>query len=144
MIPSLTYVPAKPERRVYGVYLTGNEQNNLDYLDENASKLARRVQKSELNLKNTTIQELQKMNRVLDKCPLCYHEDTNKVPIAPVISLGTRVYLTLPTMPEISGGSACIVPIQHRVNLLECDDDEWEEIRVRKLLVSKEMRFPAS
>ena len=27
-------------------------------------------------------------------------------------------------------GSACIVPIQHRRNLLECDDDEWEEIRV--------------
>ena len=38
--------------------------------------------------------------------------------------------MTLPTEPEISDGGACIVPLQHRTNLLECDDDEWEEIRV--------------
>lgn len=73
------------------------------------------------------------MNRILDSCPLCHHEDANKPPITPVISLAARVYLTLPTTPEISPGGACIVPIQHRMNLLECDDDEWEEIRVRYL-----------
>jgi Protein similar to CwfJ C-terminus 1 len=70
------------------------------------------------------------MNKILDNCPLCYREDTNMPPIAPVVSLATRVYLTLPTEPELSEGGACITPIQHRVNLLECDDDEWEEIRV--------------
>lgn len=105
-------------------------QDNLEYLDENASKLAKRVERSELNLKNTAINEFQKINRILDKCPLCHHEDTNKAPLAPIVSLATRVYLTLPTTPELSIGGACIVPIQHRVNLLECDDDEWEEIRV--------------
>ena len=105
--------------------------NDLDYMDENANKLARRVQKSELNLKNTAISDFQRMNRILDKCPLCHHEDTSTPPIAPVVSLATRVYLTLPTEPEISDGGACIIPVQHRGNLLECDDDEWEEIRVR-------------
>ncbi|KMU87586.1 cell cycle control protein cwf19 [Coccidioides immitis H538.4] len=64
-----------------------------------------------------------------DILPLCYREDTETPPIAPVVSLATRVYLTLPTEPELSEGAACIVPIQHRTNLLECDDDEWEEIR---------------
>ncbi|KAH8697560.1 putative cell cycle control protein [Talaromyces proteolyticus] len=103
--------------------------NDLEYMDENASKLAKRVQKSELNLKNTAINEFQKMNRILDNCPLCHHEDTNTPPVAPVVSLATRTYLTLPTEPELSEGSATIVPIQHRTNLLECDDDEWEEIR---------------
>jgi hypothetical protein len=99
-------------------------------MDENANKLAKRVHKSEINLRNTAISDVQKMNRILDKCPLCHHEDTNTPPTAPVVSLGTRVYLTLPTEPEISSaGGACIVPIQHRRNLLECDDDEWEEIR---------------
>jgi CWF19-like protein 2 len=98
-------------------------------MDDNATKLAKRVQKSELNLKNVAINEFQKMNRILDNCPLCYHEDLDTTPIAPVVSLATRVYLTLPTEPELSEGSACIVPIQHRTNLLECDDDEWEEIR---------------
>ncbi|KAH0551369.1 hypothetical protein GP486_007415 [Trichoglossum hirsutum] len=103
--------------------------NDLDYLDENAEKLAKRIQKSEVNLKNTAINEFQKMNKILDSCPLCHREDTNTPPVAPVVSLATRVYLTLPTEPELSEGGACIVPIQHHGNLLECDDDEWEEVR---------------
>jgi hypothetical protein len=102
---------------------------DLDYMDENASKLAKRVGKSEINLKNAAIGEFQKMNRILDSCMLCHHEDKNQPPVAPIISLATRVFLTLPTEPELSDGGAVIVPIQHRTNLLECDDDEWEEIR---------------
>ena len=108
-------------------------QNDLDYMDENAAKLAKRVHKSELNLKNGAIADFQKTNRILDNCPLCHREDTGSPPIAPIVSLATRTYLTLPTEPEISEGGACIVPVQHRINLLECDDDEWEEIRVSHL-----------
>ena len=103
-------------------------------MDENASKLAKRVQKSEINLRNTAISDYQKLNRVLDNCPLCHQEDTGIPPIAPVVSLASRTYLTLTPEPEISLGGACIVPIQHHTNLLECDDDEWEEIRVSPLL----------
>lgn len=80
-------------------------------------------------MRSTAISDYQKMNRVLDNCPLCHNEDKGNPPVAPVVSLATRVYLTLPTEPEISKGGATIVPIQHRTNLLECDDDEWEEIR---------------
>ncbi|KAI9836123.1 MAG: hypothetical protein M1837_003457 [Sclerophora amabilis] len=107
----------------------GKFDNDLDYMDENANKLAKRVQKSEVNLKSTAIGDFQKMNRILDSCPLCHHEDTNKPPVAPIVSLATRSYLTLPTEPEISDGGAMVIPVQHRNNLLECDDDEWEEIR---------------
>ncbi|CAZ84540.1 unnamed protein product [Tuber melanosporum] len=101
--------------------------DNLDYLDENAGRLAKRVQRNEVDLKNMAISEFKKMQKVLDNCPLCQHED--KPPIAPVVSLATRVYLTLPTEPELTPGGAVIVPIQHRVNMMECDDDEWEEVR---------------
>jgi Protein similar to CwfJ C-terminus 2/Protein similar to CwfJ C-terminus 1 len=108
--------------------------NDLEYLDENAEKLAKRVHKNEANLKNVAVSEYKKINRILDNCPLCHHEDRappQDQPIAPVISLATRVYLTLPTAPELTGaeGGAVIVPISHRGNLLECDDDEWEEMR---------------
>lgn len=107
--------------------------NDLDYMDENAQKLAKRVAKSEINLKNAAVGDIQRMNKILDTCPLCHHDDLEppqNAPVAPVIALGTRTFLTLPTEPEISdGGGAVIVPIQHRKNLLECDDDEWEEIR---------------
>lgn len=107
----------------------GRFETGLDYMDENASKLARRIQKSEINLKNVAVSDLQRVTKVLDNCQLCYQEDSGRPPDAPVISLATRVFLTLPTSPEISDGGAVIVPVQHRVNLLECDDDEWEEIR---------------
>jgi hypothetical protein len=100
----------------------------LDYLDENATRLAKRVQRNEVDLKNMAIGEFKKMQRVLDTCPLCQRED--KPPIAPVVALATRVFLTLPTEPELAPDGAVIVPIQHRVNMMECDDDEWEEVRV--------------
>ncbi|KAI1774891.1 cell cycle control protein cwf19 [Hypoxylon cercidicola] len=103
--------------------------DDLEYMDENADKLAKRVQKSEINLRNQAVGEFQKINKILDNCQLCHHEDRNLPPVAPLVSLATRVYLTLPTEPELSDGGAVIVPIQHRTNLLECDDDEWEEIR---------------
>ncbi|EFQ35707.1 hypothetical protein CGRA01v4_06087 [Colletotrichum graminicola] len=103
--------------------------NDLDYMDENADKLAKRVHKSEANLKNVAVNDYQKVSRILSNCPLCHHEDKGQPPLAPVISLGTRVFLTLPTDPEVSEGGAVIVPTAHHKNLLECDDDEWEEIR---------------
>ncbi|KAL5429194.1 hypothetical protein PMIN04_000435 [Paraphaeosphaeria minitans] len=105
--------------------------NDLDYIDENAEKLATRAPKSTINLRNQAISDYQRTNRILDSCPLCHHEDKSppQLPTAPILSLATRVFLTLPTEPEISDGGAIIVPIQHHTNLLECDDDEWEEIR---------------
>ena len=108
--------------------------NDLEYLDENAEKLAKRVHKTDASLKNIAVTEYKKLNRILDTCPLCYHEDRNppqNLPLAPVLALATRTYLTLPTTPELTGaeGGAVIVPLSHRTNLLECDDDEWEELR---------------
>jgi len=103
--------------------------NDLEYMEENAGKLAKRVYKSDANLRNMAISDFQKLNKILDNCPLCHHEDTDTPPVAPIVSLATRTYLTLPTEPELADGGACIVPIQHHTNLLECDDDEWEEIR---------------
>ncbi|KAF2154727.1 hypothetical protein K461DRAFT_275882 [Myriangium duriaei CBS 260.36] len=107
----------------------GKFDNDLEYMDDNATKLAKRVAKSDSALRNTAVGEFQKMQKVLDACPLCHHEDRNEPPQAPLISLGTRTYMTLHTEPELVRYGAVIVPIQHRLNLLECDDDEWEEIR---------------
>lgn len=103
--------------------------DDLEYMDENADKLAKRVHKSEINLKNVAVNEYQKLTKILDNCPLCHHEDKGQPPLAPVVSLGTRAFLTLPTEPEVGEGGAVIVPLSHRKNLLECDDDEWEEMR---------------
>ncbi|KXT03610.1 hypothetical protein AC578_10014 [Pseudocercospora eumusae] len=107
----------------------GKFKNDLDYMDDNAQNLSEKVIKSDTNLRNAAVGDFQKMQRILENCPLCYHEESSTPPVAPVISLATRTYMTLHTEPELAKGSAVIVPIQHRLNLLECDDDEWEEIR---------------
>lgn len=106
-------------------------KDGLDYMDDNANNLSKKVMKSDTNLKNAAVGDFQKMQKVLASCPLCHHEDTEPPtpPIAPVVSLATRTYLTLPTEPELAKNGAVIVPLQHRMNLLECDDDEWEEMR---------------
>ena len=103
--------------------------DDLEYMDDNAANLSKKVVKSDNILRNTAIGDFQKMQKILENCPLCYHEESNQPPTAPVVSLATRTYMTLPTEPEVAKGGAVIVPIQHRFNLLECDDDEWEEIR---------------
>ncbi|KAK5108413.1 hypothetical protein LTR62_008369 [Meristemomyces frigidus] len=111
----------------------GKFTDNLDYMDDNATSLSKTVPKSDSLLRNTAIEDFTKTQRLLSTCPLCHHEDRTGVealPTAPIVSLATRTYLTLATEPEIAGrGGAVIVPTQHRLNLLECDDDEWEEIR---------------
>ncbi|TKA75764.1 hypothetical protein B0A55_04312 [Friedmanniomyces simplex] len=107
----------------------GKFRDDLDYMDDNAANLSKKVVKSDINLRNTAIGDFQKMQSILSSCPLCHHEDTDQAPAAPIVSLATRTYLTLPTEPEVAKGGAVIVPIQHHLNLLECDDDEWEEMR---------------
>lgn len=107
----------------------GKFDNDLDYMDENAGKLAKRVHQSEANIRNVAVNDYQKLNKILANCQLCHQEDTQTPPVAPVVSLATRTYLTLPTDPELAKHSAMIVPIEHRTNMLECDEDEWEEVR---------------
>lgn len=107
----------------------GKFKNDLDYMDDNATDLSKRVVKSDGNLRNAAVGHFQKMQRVLENCPLCFHEESGQPPTAPVVSLATRTYMTLATEPEIAQGGVVIAPVQHRLNLLECDDDEWEEIR---------------
>lgn len=107
----------------------GKFKNDLDYMDDNAGDLSKKVVKSDMNLRNAAVGDFQKMQRVLENCPLCYHEESGQPPTAPVVSLATRTYMTLAMEPEIARGGVVIAPIQHRLNLLECDDDEWEEIR---------------
>lgn len=104
-------------------------KNDLEYMDENAERLAAVPKRKEIDLKSMSVQEFKKQQDVMEKCPLCYKDD-GKMPLAGVVSLGTRVYLSLPVEPELTFDGAMIVPLRHAKNLAECDDDEWEEIRV--------------
>jgi hypothetical protein len=63
-------------------------------------------------------------------CHFCFGEDDSP-PNAPVIAMGTRVYLSCTVKDELVKGHCLIVPIQHHLNMLEGDDDVWDEVRVK-------------
>lgn len=69
------------------------------------------------------------------ECPFCYGEDDSP-PKAPVVAMGTRAYLSCTIAEELMNGHCLIVPIQHHLNMLEADDDVWDEVRVRCALLS--------
>jgi hypothetical protein len=108
-------------------------QDNLDYMDDSAERLARKKVKTEAQKKMFAIQDYAKTKKALDTCQFCY-QDTDTTTIPPqacMVALGTRVYLSLPLFEPLVEGHAIIVPIQHNLSSLEADDDTWDEIRVR-------------
>ncbi|RDA94072.1 hypothetical protein CP533_5292 [Ophiocordyceps camponoti-saundersi (nom. inval.)] len=118
----------------------GRFTDGLDYLDDNAARLARGVHRSDVALRAAAAADTQRMARALDRCQLCRDEDDGggdndagrhrrRGHRAPVVSLATRVFLTVAPDPEITPGGAVIAPLSHRATLLECDDDEWHELR---------------
>lgn len=105
----------------------GGYQNEEDYLTENAERMSKISQKNETNLRNQVLNDSKRIEEAISQCALCISDE--KKARATVVSSATRVYLCLAPDPPIAKGTVCIVPFEHYTNTLECDDDEWEEIR---------------
>ena len=73
--------------------------------------------------------------KVLATCPFCYGED-DSLPKAPIIAMGTRVYLSCTLSEELVEDHCLIVPIAHHLSTLEGDDDMWDEVRVSCMFFS--------
>ncbi|KAF9358682.1 hypothetical protein BGX26_001181 [Mortierella sp. AD094] len=103
---------------------------DLDYMDDNADKIARSAKKNDTQLKCLAIHDYRKTQSAPDNCPMCFkdYEGCNP-PQMPVLSMGNRVYLGLPLYKEFLPGHCMIVPMQHVTSALECDDDGWDEFR---------------
>ncbi|KAG0375794.1 hypothetical protein BGX24_008660 [Mortierella sp. AD032] len=104
-------------------------REDLDYMDDNADRIARTVKKNESQIKSSAVNDYRKTQTALDKCNLCFKDDGKTEPTMAIVSMGTRVYLGLPMYKEFLPGHCMIVPIQHVTSTLELDDDAWDEIR---------------
>ena len=62
-----------------------------------------------------------------EKCPYCYQE--SRGPRVQIIAEGTRCYLAIPDAIDMVPGHCLIAPTEHVLTTLDCDDDEWTEIR---------------
>ncbi|KAA1473876.1 hypothetical protein DENSPDRAFT_931257 [Dentipellis sp. KUC8613] len=103
-------------------------QNDLDYMDDNADRLGRKKMRSDAMKRQFAINDYKRTRKALASCPFCYGED-DSLPKAPIVALGTRVYLACTLYEELLPGHCLIVPIQHHLTMLECDDDVWDEVR---------------
>lgn len=106
----------------------GKFENDLEYMDDNAEKLARKKMRSDAIRRQFAINDYKKTQDVLATCPMCFGEDDSP-PKAPVIAMGTRVFLSCTLTEELVQGHCLIVPIQHHLTMLEGDDDVWDEVR---------------
>jgi hypothetical protein len=111
-------------------------QNDLDYIDDNAERLARRKMKTDAMKRAFAIKDFARTKRALDTCPFCYQDD--RQPLTAIVALGTRTYLCCTLTEELVPGHCLIVPIQHCLSSLEMEDDDWEEVRVSR--TAKERR----
>ncbi|KAI0916966.1 hypothetical protein AcW1_007715 [Taiwanofungus camphoratus] len=106
----------------------GKFENDLDYIDDNAEKLGRKKMRSDAIKRQFAINDYKRTQKVLATCPFCYGED-DSLPKAPIIAMGTRVYLSCTLTEPLVEGHCLIVPIQHHLTMLEGDDDVWDEVR---------------
>ncbi|EMD39983.1 hypothetical protein CERSUDRAFT_103886 [Gelatoporia subvermispora B] len=106
----------------------GGFEDNLDYMDDNAEKLGRKKGRSEQQRRLFAINDFKRTQKALATCSFCYGED-DSLPKAPVIAMGTCVYLSCTLTEELVDGHCLIVPIQHHLTSLEADDDVWDEAR---------------
>ena len=109
-------------------------EDDLDYMDDSADRLARKKIKTEAQKKMFAVNDFARTKKALDTCSFCYQDtDTTTIlPAAPMVALGTRTYLSLPVYEPLVEGHSLIVPIQHHLSTLEADDDTWDEMKVRK------------
>jgi hypothetical protein len=102
-------------------------QDNLEYLDEKADQLSHKKEKKAFDkAKNVAINDFKRSQEAIERCAYCYKD---KGPRISVISEGTRCYLAFPETIDLVQGHCQIVPFEHYLTLLDCDDDEWAEIR---------------
>ncbi|KAG8214741.1 CwfJ C-terminus 1-domain-containing protein-like protein [Butyriboletus roseoflavus] len=106
----------------------GKFENDLDYIDDNAERLARQKMRSDAMKRQFAINDYKRTQKALATCQFCYGEDDSP-PKAPVVAMGTRVYLSCTLTEELLDGHCLIVPIQHHLTMLEADDDVWDEVR---------------
>ncbi|KAF7968742.1 hypothetical protein HWV62_29569 [Athelia sp. TMB] len=106
----------------------GKFQNDLDYIDDNAEKLGRQKMRSDAMKRQFAVHDYKRTQKAMSSCAFCFAEDDSP-PKAPVVAMGTRVYLACTTNEELVDGHCLIVPIQHHLTMLEGDDDVWDEVK---------------
>jgi hypothetical protein len=97
-------------------------------MNDTISHLSKESSKSDTSKRHSAINDYKRSEKAIERCYYCF-KDQNTPPATPVVSIGHRVYLGLPNVKELVPGHCQIIPIEHNITSLDCDDDTWSEIR---------------
>ncbi|KAJ3032965.1 hypothetical protein HK097_005015, partial [Rhizophlyctis rosea] len=102
-------------------------KNDLDYIDDSADRFSQKKGKTEEQKRARAVQDFRRNQTAQQKCPFCFQDDQK--PRAQIAALGNKTYLAMPEVISMVPGHCLIVPMDHALTTLECDDDTWDEIR---------------
>jgi hypothetical protein len=77
--------------------------------------------------------ESRRMAKFIDKCEYCF----DKVAKHLIVSIGSRVYLSLPSCLSVTEGHCLIVPMQHATQSTVVDEDVWAEIQKFRMSLTR-------
>lgn len=109
--------------------IAGQHKNPNDDLDDIfAEKVRQNISEAEQDERNRSraIRQHQDMQRTLDTCDKCF--DSERMERQLIVSMGTRVYLSLPWHEPLQPGHCLIVPQQHVSCATQLDEDVWQEV----------------
>ncbi|TPX47819.1 hypothetical protein SeLEV6574_g02444 [Synchytrium endobioticum] len=102
-------------------------KNDLDYMDDSLDNAAKRSEPTDARKRSMAILDFQKTQTAQERCWYCLQD--HRTPRVPVIAVANKTYLALPATVQMVSGHCLIVPAQHCLTTLECEDDVWEEIK---------------
>lgn len=111
------------------VNIAGQHKNPNDDLDDIfAEKVRQNITDGQQDERNRSraIREHQDMQRTLDTCDKCF--DSERMERQLIVSMGNRVYLSLPWHEPLQPGHCLIVPQQHVSCATNLDEDVWQEV----------------
>jgi hypothetical protein len=91
-------------------------------------------------LKTSILSDYKRTQVALSTCPFCFAQDDSP-PRAPLVVMGTQVYLSCTLTEELVKGHCLIVPMQHHLGMLEADDSVWDEVRVGECVFAMTSEF---
>lgn len=108
------------------------QKKNVDLdeiFEESISKEKSDARKDERD-KARAINEHQKISKSLDNCQLCV--DSKQMLKHLIVSLGSKVCLSLPSHNSLVEGHCILSPVSHVSCQTRLDEDVWEELQVVK------------
>ncbi|CAG8487100.1 8078_t:CDS:2 [Ambispora gerdemannii] len=98
-------------------------KDDLEYMDEQADKIAKTTEKTAQQKREFVIRDHEKSKQAIEGCAYCLKD--NSLPQAQMVSLGVKTYLALPSVKEMCEGHCLIVPVEHCLTTLDCEDDNF-------------------